>query len=103
MVRYIYYTIYTMADQTISIRLREAFDQKRLTLRQVSTDTGIGYNTLQQIMSGKVNAMGVDKFASIWLAYPDLDGWHILTGQPAVNPCAEVEQKLSQVRSIVSG
>lgn len=91
-----------MATQTITTRLREAFDQKRLTLRQVSTDTGIGYNTLQQIMSGKVKAMGVDKFAAIWLAYPGLDGWHILTGEPVVNPCAEVEDTLNQVRTIVN-
>ena len=70
-----------MAEQIISTRLREAFDQKRLTFRQVSTDTGIGYNTLQQIMSGKVKAMGVDKFAAIWLAYPDLGCLAHLNGQ----------------------
>lgn len=91
-----------MTEQTIPFRLREAFTQRRLTLKQVSTDTGIGYDTLQQIMSGKVRAMGVDKFASIWLAYPDLDGWHILTGEPVVNPCAEVEDILDKVRTIVN-
>lgn len=91
-----------MAEQSINTRLRDAFTKRRLTLKRVSLDTGIGYNTLQQIMSGKVQAMGVDKFAAIWRAYPDLDGKFILTGVVAVNPCAEVERMLNQVRAIVA-
>lgn len=92
-----------MAESTISARLRDHFASKRVTMQQVSDASGIHYDTLQQILSGKVKAMGVDKFAAIWRAYPDLDGWHILTGQPAPNLCAEVESKLDQVRSIVNG
>lgn len=91
-----------MAEQTITTRLRDAFTKRRLTLRQVSADTGIGYSALQQIASGKVQAMGVDKFAAIWRAYPDLDGRYILTGEIGANPCAEVERVLNQVRAIVA-
>lgn len=91
-----------MAESTMSTRLRDYFSQKRLTMQQVSYASGIQYDTLQQILSGKVKAMGVDKFAAIWQAYPDLDAWHILTGQLRTSPCVEVENKLSRVRSIVN-
>jgi hypothetical protein len=90
-----------MTEQTISGRLVIELGLKGISVAQVSRDTGIQYDTLHQILSGKVKAMGVDKFAAIWQAYPSLDAWHILTGQPSTNPCAEAESKLQQVRAIV--
>ena len=86
---------------TINGRLAAALEAQRLTIRQVQKDTGISYDTLQQTLSGKIKAMGVDKFAAIWQAYPLLDAWYILTGQPSINPCADAENKLQQVRAIV--
>jgi hypothetical protein len=91
-----------MSLTTINERLATSLDEKRITIAQVHTDTGIPYNTLQQTLAGKIKAMGVDKFAAIWQAYPSLDGWHILTGQPSTDPCVEVEEKLKQVRAIVA-
>ncbi|GAB3949520.1 hypothetical protein GCM10028805_25890 [Spirosoma harenae] len=85
---------------TISERLQEYFASKRLSNAQVSRDAGIQYDTLQQILSGKVKAMGVDKFAAIWKVYPDIDAWHILTGEqkssaPLSSNLTTVEQLLA--------
>lgn len=70
-----------MALDTIAERLGYYFSSSRITVAQVSRDTGIQYDTLQQILQGRVKAMGVDKFAAIWKAYPDLDAWYIITGE----------------------
>ncbi|OIN56318.1 hypothetical protein [Arsenicibacter rosenii] len=69
-----------MAASTIAERLYAYMLKNRITIAQASRDTGIQYDTLQQILYGRVKAMGVDKFAAIWQAYPDLDAWHVLTG-----------------------
>lgn len=90
-----------MNTDTINGRLAAALDNQRLTIRQVHAATGIPYDTLQQALSNKIKAMGIDKFALIWQTYPQLDGWHILTGLPSANPCADAEDKLQQVRAIV--
>ena len=74
-----------MSGITVAKRLQMYFETKRLSMAQVSRDTGIQYDTLQQILYGRVKAMGVDKFAAIWQAYPDLDAWHILTGESINN------------------
>jgi hypothetical protein len=90
-----------MTFTTINERLATSLDQKGITITQLHATTGIPYNTLQQTLAGKIKAMGIDKFAAIWQAYPSLDAWHILTGTPSVDPCAEVAEKLQQVRAIV--
>jgi DNA-binding Xre family transcriptional regulator len=70
-----------MAQETIAERLQTYFINKHIKVAQVSRETGIQYDSLQQILSGKVKAMGVDKFAAIWKVFPDLDAWYILTGE----------------------
>lgn len=70
-----------MARETIADRIQSYFISKHIKIAQVSRETGIQYDSLQQILSGKVKAMGVDKFAAIWKTYPDLDAWFILTGE----------------------
>lgn len=70
-----------MEVDTVGERLMEYFRDNNIPISQVATETGIRYDTLQQILHGRVKSMGVDNFAIIWQAYPDIDGWYMLTGQ----------------------
>jgi hypothetical protein len=69
-----------MEVDTVGERLMDFFRDNNTPISQVATQTGIRYDTLQQMLHGRVKSMGVDNFAIIWKAYPDIDGWYMLTG-----------------------
>lgn len=70
-----------MEIDTVGERLLDYFRDNNIPISEVATKTGIRYDTLQQILHGRVKSMGVDNFAIIWKAYPDINGWYMLTGQ----------------------
>lgn len=70
-----------MEIDTVGERLLDYFRDNNIPISEVATKTGIRYDTLQQILHGRVKSMGVDNFAIIWKAYTDIDGWYMLTGQ----------------------
>ncbi|GAB3225696.1 hypothetical protein [Spirosoma arcticum] len=79
-----------MEELTVSERLQAYFAGRSLSMAQVSRETGIQYDTLQQILYGRVKSMGIDKFTAIWQTYPDIDGWYVLTGLPSLRDRQQV-------------
>lgn len=68
-------------DPTIKARLREELDQFKLTVKQLSSKTGIPVGTINNItIEDREGAVRAENLRALLEAFPTLDMKYILTG-----------------------